>query len=379
MYDFIVIGAGMVGASVAYELASTARVCILEGEDRPGFHATARSAALFAPTYGGREIRALTRASRAFFDQPPAGFTEHALLRDRGCLYIARSDQLDHLDYMVTAIRDSGGKVVMLDRHAATKRVPLLREGYVAGAAFDSDAMDIEVESLHQGFLRGGRAAGAVLITRSWVAEPQWHNGVWSIQLSDGQTVSAPVLINAAGAWADTVAERCGAARLGLQPLRRTALLVDVPANVDINDWPAVIDADEMFYFKPEAGKLLLSPADETPDVPRDAYPDDLDVAIALDRVQGALELEVTRVSHSWAGLRTFSPDRAPVVGFDACVKGFFWCAGQGGYGIQTAPAMGRTAAAVARGESVPADVMAEGLTAAHLSPLRFPLVEEHS
>lgn len=372
MYDFIVIGAGMVGASIAYELASTARVCVLEGEDRPGFHATARSAALFAPTYGGREIRALTRASRSFFDNPPVGFTEHALLRDRGCLYIARSDQLDHLDHMVTSIRNSGGKVVMLDKHAAAKRVSLLREGYVAGAAFDADAMDIEVESLHQGFLRGGRAAGVVLITRSWVAEPRWHNGTWSIELSDGQTVSAPVLVNAAGAWADTVAERCGVAQLGLQPLRRTALLVDVPAGVDVTDWPAVIDADEMFYFKPEAGKLLLSPADETPDVPRDAYPDDLDVAIAVDRVQSALELEVTRVSHSWAGLRTFSPDRAPVVGFDARVKGFFWCAGQGGYGIQTAPAMGRTAAAVARGERVPADVSREGLTEADLSPLRF-------
>jgi D-arginine dehydrogenase len=372
IYDFIVIGAGMAGASIAFELASRARVCVLEGEDRPGFHATARSAALFAPTYGGREIRALTRASRSFFDNPPVGFTDHALLRDRGCLYIARSDQLDHLDHMVTTIRDSGGKVVMLDKHAAAKRVSLLREGYVAGAAFDADAMDIEVDSLHQGFLRGGRAAGVVLITRSWVAEPRWQKGIWSIELSDGQTVSAPVLVNAAGAWADTVAERCGVAQLGLQPLRRTALLVDVPAGVDVTDWPAVIDADEMFYFKPEAGKLLLSPADETPDVPRDAYPDDLDVAIAVDRVQSALELEVTRVSHSWAGLRTFAPDRAPVVGFDARVKGFFWCAGQGGYGIQTAPAMGRTAAAVALGERVPADVSREGLTEADLSPLRF-------
>jgi D-arginine dehydrogenase len=372
MYDFIVIGAGMVGASIAYELASTARVCVLEGEDRPGFHATARSAALFAPTYGGREIRALTRASRAFFDHPPAGFTEHALLRDRGCLYIARSDQLEHLDQMVTSIRVSGGKVVMLDKQAAMKRVSLLREDYLAAAAFDSDATDIEVDALHQGFLRGGRAAGAVLITGSWVTEPQRRNGAWSIELSDGQVVSAPVLVNAAGAWADTVAERCGAGRLGLQPLRRTALLVDVPAGVDVNDWPAVIDTDEMFYFEPEAGKLLLSPADETPDVPRDAYPDDLDVAIAVDRVQGALDLEVTRVSHSWAGLRTFSPDRAPVVGFDARVAGFFWCAGQGGYGIQTAPAMSRTAAALARRESVPADVVEEGLVAADLAPSRF-------
>ena len=378
-YDFIVVGAGMVGASIAYQLASTARVCILEGEDRPGFHATARSAALYAPTYGGREIRALTRASRAFFDNPPTGFSEHALLRERGCLYIARSDQLEHLDHMVTSIRESGGEVVMIDKESATERVSLLRDGYVAGAAFDSDATDIEVEALHQGFLRGGRAAGAILITRSWVTEPQRRNGVWNIELTDGQVVSAPVLVNAAGAWADTVAERCGAQKLGLQPLRRTALLVDVPAGVDITDWPAVIDADEMCYFKPEAGKLLLSPADETPDVPRDAYPDDLDVAIAVDRVQGALDLEVNRVSHSWAGLRTFSPDRAPVVGFDARVEGFFWCAGQGGYGIQTAPAMSRTAAALARRENMPADVVAEGLTAAGLSPLRFPLVEERS
>jgi D-arginine dehydrogenase len=190
--------------------------------------------------------------------------------------------------------------------------------------------------------------------------------------LSDGQMVSAPVLVNAAGAWADTVAERCGATRLGLQPLRRTALLVDVPAGVDIKDWPAVIDTDEMFYFKPEAGKLLLSPADETLDAPGDALPDDLDIAIAVDRVQGALDLEVKRVSHSWAGLRTFSPDRAPVIGFDSRAEGFFWRAGQGGYGIQTAPAMARTAAAIARRESIPADVAAQGLTAADLSPLRF-------
>lgn len=373
MYDFIVIGAGMVGASVAYELASTARVCVLEGEDRPGIHATARSAALFAPTYGGREIRALTRSSRAFFDHPPPGFTEHPLLRDRGCLYIARSDQLEHLDHMVRSIRESGGEVVMLDTQAALHRVSRLREGYLAGAAFDYDANDIEVESLHQGFLRGGRAAGTVLMTRNWLTEPQRENGVWSVVLSGGEVVEAPVLVNAAGAWADEVAAKCGAARLGLQPLRRTALLVDVPDGVDVNDWPAVIDTDEMFYFKPEAGKLLLSPADETPDVPRDAYPDDLDVAIAVDRVQGALDLEVTRVSHSWAGLRTFSPDRAPVVGFDARVEGFFWCAGQGGYGIQTAPAMSRTAAALARRENLPADVVQEGLMAADLSPSRFP------
>jgi D-arginine dehydrogenase len=248
--------------------------------------------------------------------------------------------------------------------------VPLLRESYLASAAFDSDAMDIDVDALHQGFLRSARTAGAVVITGKWVTNPRRRNGVWSIESSEA-SVSAPVLINAAGAWADDVAASCGASRFGLQPLRRTALLVDVPAGRDVSGWPAVIDVDEQFYFKPEAGKLLLSPADETPDRPGDALPEDLDVAIGVDRVQAALDLEVTRVSHSWAGLRTFAPDRAPVVGFDPRMEGLFWCAGQGGYGIQTSPALARTAAALARGEGLPADVAGEGLAAQNISPAR--------
>jgi len=332
---------------------------------------TSRSAALFAPSYGGREIRALTRASRSFFDRPPTGFGEHLLLRERGCLYLARSDQREHLSQMVANISASGGTVAVLDKSAAMERVPLLRDRYVAQAAFDSDAMDIDVDALHQGFLRGARLAGAVLKTGTWVTAPQRRNGVWSMESSEGR-VSAPFLVNAAGAWADEVAASCGAFPLGLQPLRRTALLVDVPAGLDIRGWPAVIDVDEQFYFKPEAGKLLLSPADETPARPGDALPEDLDVAIGVDRVQAALDLEVERVSHSWAGLRTFAPDRAPVVGFDPRAAGLFWCAGQGGYGIQTSPAMARMAAALARGESLPADVTAQGLTAEDLSPARF-------
>jgi D-arginine dehydrogenase len=250
-------------------------------------------------------------------------------------------------------------------------RVPLLRAEYLAEAALDPDAMDIDVDALQQGFLRGARAAGATLITHTRVSHLERRGGVWCIEVSDG-VISAPVLINAAGAWADEVAVACGARALGLQPLRRTALLIDPPAGVDIRDWPAVIDADEQFYFKPDAGKLLLSPADETPDVPRDVYPDDLDVAIAVDRVQAALDIDVHRVSHSWAGLRTFSPDRVPVVGFDPNVAGLFWCAGQGGYGIQTAPALSRTAAALAKNEGLPADIAAEGLAALDLSPGRF-------
>lgn len=371
MYDFIVIGAGIAGASIAYELTRFARVCVIESEHRPGFHATSRSAALFAPSYGGKEIRALTRASRAFFDAPPINFTEHALLQKRECLYIARDDQRVQLAQMIEEICASGGRIAPVAEKEALRRVPLLRAEYLAEAALDPDAMDIDVDALQQGFLRGARAAGATLITDSRVSHVERRDGVWTIAVGDG-VISAPVLINAAGAWSDEVAVACGARAVGLQALRRTALLIDPPSGVDIRDWPAVIDADEQFYFKPDAGKLLLSPADETPDVPRDVHPDDLDVAIAVDRVQAALDIDVRRVSHSWAGLRTFSPDRVPVVGFDPDVAGLFWCAGQGGYGIQTAPALSRTAAALAKNEGLPADVATEGLAALDLSPGRF-------
>ena len=370
-YDFIIVGAGIAGASLAYELASSGSVCLIEAEPRPGMHATGRSAALFAPTYGGREIRAVTRASRAFFDRPPAGFSEHPLLNPRGCLYIARAEQGKRLDDMVDTIRASGGNVSAIDVREALVRVPLMRAGYLAAAAFDSDAMDIDVDALHRGFIRGARSAGVRLITGARTTQIERHNRVWSVDVNS-ESFSAPVLVNAAGAWADEVAQACGAERLGLQPFRRTAVLVDAPEGVDVRRWPAVIDADEEFYFKPDAGQLLLSPADEVPQGPGDAQPEEWDVAVGVERVEAALDIEVRRVRHSWAGLRTFAPDRVPVVGFDARVEGFFWCAGQGGYGIQTAPAMARSAAALVKHESLPADVAAQGLKAADLSPSRF-------
>ena len=272
IYDFVIVGAGIAGASVAYELARHASVCLLEGESRPGFHATGRSAALFTPTYGGREIRAVTRASRGFFDQPPADFCEHPLLTPRGCLYIARPDQVVRLEQMAEAIRVSGGTVSVLEVAQAMARVPLIRRGYLAAAALDSDSMDIDVDALVQGFLRGARALGATLITGALATSIHQGQGIWSVDVG-GRTVEAPVIINAAGAWADSVAQACGARRIGLQPLRRTALLVDAPAGIDIRDWPAVIDADEEFYFKPDRTQLMLSPADEIPQPPGERSP----------------------------------------------------------------------------------------------------------
>ncbi len=297
---------------------------------------------------------ALTRASRAFYDEPPPGFTEYPLLRRRGVLLIAREDQRDSLTVMLEEIRRTGGRVTAIDRASAFDKVPLLRETYVDSAASDEEAMDIDVDGLHQGYLRGIRAAGGRLIAANPVTQARRVRGTWQITLKDA-VVEAPVIINAAGAWADEFAAACGVRRVGLQPLRRTAALVDVPDHVSISEWPAVIDVDEQFYFKPEAGKLLISPADETPVDPGDAQPDELDIAIAVDRIETALAIEVKRVIRSWSGLRTFASDRTPVVGFDPEKAGFFWCAGQGGYGIQTAPGLARAAAALARREALPA------------------------
>jgi D-arginine dehydrogenase len=371
-YDIIVIGAGAAGAAAAFALAGQARVCVLEREPLPGLHATGRSAALFAPSYGGTEIRALTRASRAFFDAPPVGFAAAPLLTPRGCLYVARGDQAERLTVMVRRVRDSGGCLVEMTPADAWELVPLLKRSYVAAAALDQEAMDIDVDAMHQGFLRGARAAGADLRTGIEIREARWRDGAWRLALADDNAVSAPVVVNAAGAWADEVARQFGAALVGMTPLRRTALVVDPPPGLNIRGWPTVMDVDEQFYCKPDAGQLLLSPADETPDVPGDAQATELDVAIGVDRVQAALDLPVRHIRRSWAGLRTFAPDRVPVLGFDPATPGFFWCAGQGGYGIQTAPAMGRATAALVRGEGLPADIQDEGIEAAALSPARF-------
>jgi D-arginine dehydrogenase len=377
-YDFIVVGAGIAGASVAFELAQIARVCLIEGEDRPGIHTTGRSAALFAPSYGGKAIRALTRASRHFFECPPSGFCEYPLLQERGCLYISRSDQGDALNRMVDEIRASGGRVTSLTGKEANGYVSLLRPGYVSHAALDSDAKDIDVNGIHQGYLRGASAAGAKLLTGNSVKTARRRNGLWDISLGNN-VVRAPILINAAGAWADEIATNCGAQPIGLQPLRRTALLIHPPGNVRIGRWPAVIDCEEEFYFKPEAGQLLLSPADETYDKPGDAQPEELDIAICVDRVEAVLDIEVKRINRSWAGLRTFAPDRVPVVGFDPSVTGLFWCAGQGGYGIQTSPAMARATAALAAERNWPSDIEREGVVADELSPHRFVELIAHA
>jgi D-arginine dehydrogenase len=368
--DVIVVGAGIAGVSVAAILARSCKVILLERESHPAYHATGRSAALFSTIYGPEPVRALSRASQAFFEHPPDGFTETPLVRRRGVLHIATAAQAGRLEVFVS-MPDLQGRVRRLVSAAARVLCPLLRPGHVAAAAFEPDAADIDVHGLLQGYLRQLSAAGGKVIADAEVVGLSRDAGLWTVRTSQ-DVLSAPIVINAAGAWVERMGALAGTAPIGLVPSRRTALLVDLPDGVVADAWPAVIDIEEQFYFKPEAGRLLLSPADETPMAPHDVQPDELDLAIAIDRVEAATTLVVRRIEHRWAGLRSFVPDRSPVVGYDPQIEGFFWLAAQGGYGLQTAPALARTAAALVLGQPLDADLIEAGADAAALAPERL-------
>lgn len=369
--DFIVIGAGIAGASAGYFLAPHGRVVILEGEDQPAYHATGRSAALFTEVYGNATIRALAAASRTFLDRPPDGFRDGPLLTPRGSLFIGRDDQLEALDRL---FHDAGDRVPSVRRiggDEAREMVPSLRPEYVAGAVHEPDAMEIDVHGLVQGYLRGVRAHGGEIVTKAEVRALKRAEDTWRADTTAGE-FAAPIVVNAAGAWADRIGIMAGARAIGLMPLRRTVALFEPPADTDVGDWPLCADIDEQFYFKPEAGMLMGSLADETPSEPCDAQPEELDIAIAIDRIQRAAAFDVRRIVAKRAGLRSFVADRTPVAGYDPSAGGFFWLAGQGGYGIKTSPALGRLAASLVRGEKVPEEMEARGIREALLSPRRF-------
>lgn len=370
-FDFIVVGCGIAGASAGYELAAHARVLVLERESQPGYHTTGRSAALFVQTHGPAVIRALSRGAKNFFLNPPAGFTEHPLLTERGMLLIGRGDQSDLLEKSFAQSSRHIAGVRRLDAKGACSLVPLLREDYLAGAVLDPEAMDMDVHAIHWGFIRGMRARGGRLITGAELTGLSREGDKWSVRTAAGD-FAAPVVVNAAGAWCDVVGAMAGAAPIGLVPKRRTAFIFDPPPGAQIAKWPSVIDVGEEFYFKPDAGKFLGSPADQTPMEPCDAQPDDFDVAVAVDRIQRAARIPVTHINRKWAGLRSFVADGCPVVGYDPRVAGFFWLAGQGGYGIETSPSMGRLCASLALGHGVPSDLAAQGVTEAVLSPTRI-------
>jgi D-arginine dehydrogenase len=371
-FDFAVVGAGIAGVSAAYHLAPHAKVIILERESVPAYHTTGRSAALHSETYGSAEIRAITVVSGRFYRKPPAGFADHPLLTARGALIAGRAEQQPALEKAAAEYAELVPSVRWLAPAETLRRQPLLKPEACAGGAIFEEAEDMDVAAIHGGFLKGARAAGATLRLDADVSTLGRAAGQWRIGLRDGETVLANTLVNASGAWTDVVAGLAGAKPVGLVPKRRTAFTFDSPAGLDLALLPMVIDFDETWYIKPEVGQFLGSPADETPSPPCDAQPEEMDIAIAVDRIETATTLAIRRIKNRWAGLRSFVADKNLVVGYDPTVDGFFWLAGQGGYGIQTGAGTGRLAAQLALGKGIPSDIAELGVREATLSPARF-------
>jgi D-arginine dehydrogenase len=342
-YDYAIVGAGIAGASLAAELAPHGRVLLIEAEDRPGYHSTGRSAAFWTESYGGPGVQPLTTASGPFL-------ADNGFLMARGALTLARAEEIGALDAFIAEFSALGVVVQKLDRAALQLRLPGLRDEWVAGA-FEPDCSDIDVAGLHQFYLAAARRSGTELWTRARLIEGQVGTNGCQLTMADERSASAAIVIDAAGAWADEVAKACSVAPLGIQPYRRTVVQLEMrdPLPAEL---PLTLGIDGSFYFKPEAGRLWLSPHDETPCPPCDAAPEELDVALALDRFEHVVDWPVRRIEHKWAGLRSFAPDRLPIIGFDAVADRFFWCAGQGGFGIQTAPAAAELARRLLRGEA---------------------------
>jgi len=370
--DIAIIGAGIAGAALAWHLAPHARVLLLEREAQPGQHSTGRSAAMFMETYGPLQARALTRASRALYEQPPEGFSETPLLAPRGVLYVGWQGQEAALDALQAELSHTGATVGRIDAAEALRRVPVLRAEGLLGAVTEPDAMDIDVHALHQGYLRGLKRAGGALQCQAELQAAQHDGQIWTLTLHDGESLNCRSLVNAAGAWADVVAARCGARPVGLQPKRRSAFTFAAPEGVDARAWPTVAAIDERWYFKPDAGQLLGSPANAEPVDPHDVLPEELDIALGVHGIEHCTQLRIRRPHRTWAGLRTFAPDGELVIGWDPQVPGLFWLAGQGGYGIQSADGAAQLAASLIRGADLPEALRAQGVQAAAMSPARF-------
>ena len=369
--DYLIIGAGIAGASTGYFLAPHGRTLLLERESLPGYHATGRSAALYTLAYGTPQVRALTAASRAFFDRPPEGFAAQPLLSPRGEMVVDFGGDPEELLRQYASAQASVAEMRLLDTDQACALVPVLRRDKVQGAMLDPSAADIDTDALHQGYLRGIRQHGGEIHSRREVQRIQRDGDGWVVDCGDVQ-YRARVLINAAGGWCDALAGLAGVAPIGLVPRRRAAFTFQAPEGVDCHAWPCVVSLDESFYFKPDAGLLLGSPANADPVEPHDVQPEELDIALGIYQIEEHTHLNIRRPAHTWAGLRSFVADGDLVGGYDPQVADFFWCAAQGGYGIQTSPAMGQACAALVRGEPLPAALSQSGLTPAMLSPARL-------
>ena len=374
IWDVIVVGAGMAGASVGWQLAQAGRqVLVLERESQPGYHTTGRSAALFEEHYGPLQVQALTRASRAFYEQPPAGFTDYPILHPRGVMYVGTAAQKALIDAAYAEAVKHSPDAQRLDGDALRALVPVLNDSIVDGFV-DDGARDIDVHALHQGFLRGMRQAGGQLWCNAEVSALALDGArrTWTVTLADGRTAQARTLVNAAGAWADHIGELAGARAMGLVPARRSAFTFPVPEGLDATHWPAVISADERFYFKPDAGQLLGSPANADATYPHDVHPEEEDIATGIWNIEQATTLSIRRPSHTWAGLRSFVADGEMVIGWDSHVPEFFWVAAQGGYGIQSAAGYSLLARNLLLAEPVDEQLLRQRVQTELLAPARL-------
>lgn len=354
--DFIVIGGGIAGASIAWELSASKRGVLLEREDAFGYHTTGRSVSTSVELLRDKTIFCLTRQSRDFLSNPPNGFAEVPLLRPSGCYITGTASEQAQLE---EAWRDAvalGVEATLVSGADIARHVPVIRnhEDAVYAGIYEPNAQRIDVDGLLQGYLKALRARGSESHSGMEIEAITNTNNMWHVVTGQG-TIQAPVLINAAGAWADHIAEMAGVNPVALQPKRRTIITFDAPAHLDVSSWPMIGDIGDNFYFLPEAGQLMGSAADATPSPPCDAQPEELDIARAAHNIQQYTQLEIDKINHKWSGLRTFAPDNLPVVGFDPDVAGFFWFAGQGGFGIQVAPALARVGATLVLGEKVQA------------------------
>lgn len=369
--DFLVIGAGIAGVSIASELAAHASVAVIEREAAPVCHATSRSTSNYISSAGPALTRHLTAASRAFLLDPPDDFSAGPLLKRRGCMTVAGPRQAGGLSSRLVELATCGIEAQLVDAGAARRIVPALNSAAVTAALFEPDAGDIDAPGLLTGYVRRTMARGGqLLLTSEAVGVSRLHPG-WRVALANGETLEARVIINAAGAWADEVARMAGTAPRGLQSRRQTTVLVDMPERIAAADWPILMDAADTHFCRPESGGLLVSPCDDQLVSAGDPSPDRQMIATAMGRLEGALDISGCSVRHAWAGLRTFAPDRAPLFGYDGELKDFFWFAGQGAWGVQTAPAAARLGAALALRGNMPVDLAGRGVRRGAFAPDR--------
>jgi D-arginine dehydrogenase len=371
IYDVVIIGGGIAGASLAHFIGGARSVLMLERETFHGYHSSGRSAAEFTRRFHAPDVGRLAAASADFLMNAPKGFSDVPLLIPRGNLLVAGSDKTVHLRGVFKREAAVGGKILMQSMDEALARVPFLDPDVIKAAFYDPGCYDVEAESLLQGFVKSARRQGVEIKTGCGLLSARHNGRFWEMQTSLG-ALSAAVLVDAAGAWADTIAKACGVGPLNIVPYRRTAITIDLPEGIDAGALPEVCEIDEVWYFKPDAGRLMVSPADATLSEPCDAQPEDLDVAYAVHYLEEATTLEVKAVAHKWAGLRTFASDRLPVVGFDSGQPAFFWLAGQGGYGIQSSPALGKYSSDLLVNNSVSEELQCVGLTGLEFLPQRF-------